>query len=193
MPTSVVLSNLLDEMPAERVTLGWLIDSLGERSFGIVLLILALLGLLPGVSILAAVLLLATAFQMILARGSPNFTARVSGRMFEARHVAGIIRRILPALRYLEQFIRPRWATPFVATKRLVGLIVLLLSVSMLAPIPLSNLPPAFLAAIIAVAYLEEDGAFLCLAIGMALLLLAIFAAAVWQSVSMTGWLPAMF
>ena len=37
-------------------------------------------------------------------------------------------------LRYLERVIHPQWLTPFEATKRLVGGVVLLLGVSLLAP-----------------------------------------------------------
>ena len=38
VPTSVVLERLLDDAPADRVTLEWLLASLRERSFGIVML-----------------------------------------------------------------------------------------------------------------------------------------------------------
>jgi hypothetical protein len=38
-------------------------------------------------------------------------------------------------LRYLERIIHPRWLTPFEATKRIVGGVVLLLGVCLLAPV----------------------------------------------------------
>ncbi len=63
----------------------------------------------------------------------------------------------------LETFIRPRWHTPFVATKRLVGLIVVLLAVTIFMPIPLSNIIPGALTMLVAFAYLEEDGILLCI------------------------------
>src|SRR5215207_7945173 len=125
VPTSVVLDDLLEGAPAEHVTLGWLVGGLGDRSFGVVLLLLALLGLLPGVSAIAGVLLMVTAFQKVLGRPGPAFPRRV-----EAARLARAIRRVVPALRFLERFIRPRWATPFGATKRAVGGDVLLLAAS---------------------------------------------------------------
>jgi hypothetical protein len=76
-----------------------------------------------------------------------------------------MIGRVVPVLRYLERVIHPRWLTPFEATKRVVGGVVLLLGVSLLAPIPLSNVPPALLIVLIAFAYLEEDGLLLCAAL----------------------------
>jgi hypothetical protein len=191
-PTSVVLHDLLGNAPAERVTLGWLLGRLGDRSFGIVLLLLGLLGLLPGVSAFAGVLVTVPASQMILARPGPVFPRRVASRQLETRRLAGVVRRTVPVLRFLERLIRPRWPTPFQATKRVVGFIVLLLGASLLAPIPLSNLPPALLIVLIAFAYLEEDGALLCAALLAALMLFALLAAAGWQTLSAAGWVPGL-
>lgn len=82
---------------------------------------------------------------MILDRPGPAFPRRIATRPVETRRLAAIIRRAVPVLRYLERFIRPRWGTPFTATKRVVGGVVLLLGASLLIPVPLSNLPPALL------------------------------------------------
>jgi len=50
VPTSAVLQRLHDEVPASNFTLGWLMHSLRKRSFGIIMLLLALA---PGLSIVA--------------------------------------------------------------------------------------------------------------------------------------------
>ena len=189
-PTSVVLDGLLGPEAPEQVTLGWLLDGLGDRSFGVVLLLLALLGLLPGVSAVAGVLLAVPAFQMVLARPGPVLPRRVATRRFEAERLARVVRRVVPVLRFLERFIRPRWATPVAATKRAVGGVVLLLAASLLAPVPLSNVAPALAIGLIAVAYLEEDGVLLGAALAAALVMLAVASLAVWEAVSATGWVP---
>jgi hypothetical protein len=189
-PTSVVLDELLGPEAPEQVTLGWLLGRLGDRSFGVVLLLLALLGLLPGVSAVAGLLLMVPAFQMVLGRPGPAFPRRVAARRFDAERLARVARRVVPALRLLERFIRPRWATPFGATKRAVGGVVLLLAASLLAPVPLSNVAPALAVALIAFAYLEEDGALLAVALAVALVMLAVAALAAWEAVSATGWVP---
>jgi hypothetical protein len=191
-PTSVVLDSLLGPEAPAQVTLGWLMGQLGSRSFGIVLLILALLGLLPGVSALAGVLLTVPAVQMILARPGPAFPRRVAARPFEARRLANVIQRIVPVLRWLERFIRPRWATPVQTTKRVVGGVVLLLAASLLAPVPLSNIPPALVIGLIAFAYLEEDGVLLGIALVAALAMLAAASVAAWEALSATGWVPGL-
>jgi len=46
-----VLRDLLHHAPAETITLAWLIDRLGERSFGLMLLLLGLMATLPGASV----------------------------------------------------------------------------------------------------------------------------------------------
>jgi hypothetical protein len=189
-PTSVVLDGLFGPEAPERVTLGWLLDSLGDRSFGVVLLLLALLGLLPGVSAAAGLLLTIPAFQMVLGRPVPVLPRRVAAHRFEAKRLARAVLRVVPVLRWLERFIRPRWATPFETTKRAVGGVVLLLAASLLVPVPLSNVPPALAIVLIAFAYLEEDGMLLAIALAAALVLLGAAALAAWEAVSATGWVP---
>ena len=177
-PTSELLAGLLGHETPARVTLGWLLDGLGDRSFGFVLLVLALLGPLPDVSAAAGVLLTVPAFQMVLARPGPVLPKHVAARRFEAERLARVVRRLVPALRFMKRFIRPRWATPVEATKRAVGGVVLLLAASLLAPVPLSIVPPAPAIGLIAFATLEEDGMLL----GAAL--------AAWEAVGATGWVP---
>lgn len=194
VPTSVVLSDLLGRAPAEGITLNWLIGSLGRRSFGVVLLLLGLLGLLPGIAAIAGVLLVVPAFQMVLAKRGPIFTRRIASLHFSTPRVVGLIHRTIPVLRYLERFIRPRWLTPFEGTKRVVGLVILLLGLCIaLIPIPLSHVPPALLIVLIAFAYLEEDGVLLCAALLASLVLLAALTELVWKTAILAGWLQALF
>ncbi|RKK02188.1 exopolysaccharide biosynthesis protein [Pseudoroseomonas wenyumeiae] len=192
-PTSIVLRDLLSQETPEQVTLGWLMSQLGDRSFGIVLLLLALLGLLPGVSALAGVLLMVVAAQMILARPGPAFPHRISAQPFATRRLANVVKRVVPVLRSLERIIRPRWPTPFQMTKRVIGGVVLLLATSLLAPVPLSNIPPALAIGLVAFAYLEEDGALLGIALMAALILLSAILLATWEALSTTGWVPGLF
>jgi hypothetical protein len=176
----------------DHLTLDWLLRRMGGRSFGLVLLLLSIFGLLPGVSAFAAVLLMIPAIQMLLARSGPVFPRRLRSRRFEARRLAALLRYVVPVLRWLERFVRPRWTTPVEATKRVVGGSVLLLSAGLLAPVPLSNVPPALAIMLIAFAYLEEDGALLCGALAIALVIVAAVLLAAWETMSAAGWLPGL-
>jgi len=56
----------------------------------------------------------------------PVFPRRIAVRPLPTRHLAALVQRAVPVLRYLEKLIRPRWPTPLEATKRLVGAVVVL-------------------------------------------------------------------
>ncbi len=47
LPTSAVPETMLANAPAETVTLAWLMGALRERSFGIAMLLIALVSLVP--------------------------------------------------------------------------------------------------------------------------------------------------
>jgi len=189
VPTSVVLARLIQDAPAGPVTLAWLMDHLHTRSFGIILLLLGVCRLLPVVSPIAGLLLFIPAFQMIRAHPAPIFPRWVAERPIATDKLADMLMRIIPALRYLERFIRPRWPTPFEATKRAIGGFVLLLAGCLLAPLPLSNIPISFTIVLVAFAYLEEDGIILAVALTITLGLFAAVAAALWSTVAEMTWL----
>jgi len=142
IPTSTILQNLLLHAPDETVSLGWLMRHLGGRSFGIILLLLGLMGCLPGVSAVAGVLIAIPAYQMIVARTSPVFPQFLASQSFKKQRLASILVRAVPVLRFLERFIRPRWSTPFHTTKWVVGGAVLLIGALLFVPIPSATCLP---------------------------------------------------
>lgn len=185
LPTSVILERLMHEAPPGTVSLAWLIDRLGPRSFGLVLLLLGLLALLPGIAIAAGVLLAIPASQMLRGHIAPVFPQRLARRGLPTLRLAALIRRAVPALRVMERVMRPRFSTPFQTTKRLVGALMLLLGALLLAtPVPLSNVPYGMAIILLAFAYLEEDGIALCIALGLAVLALAAGAASLWLALA---------
>ena len=194
LPTSVVLQRLLDEMPAGHFTLGWLMGSLRKRSFGIIMLLLAVVAMAPGVSIVAGLLLMIPAFQMMAAQPAPAFPRCIADRPLPTRDLAALVQRAVPVLRYLEKVIHPRWPTPLEATKRLVGTVVVILNTTLLfTPIPLSNVVPALLIALISLAYLEEDGLLLSIALLVASIILTVELVAVWQMVRGANWIVGLW
>jgi hypothetical protein len=188
VPTSLVLERLLVDIPAEHVTLAWLTSRLHARSFGIVLLLLGVAGMIPGVSPVAGLLLTIPAFQMMRAHAEPIFLRRVAERRIPTVRLVTGLQRIIPALRFLERFIRPRWPTPFLATKRVVGVFVLLLGACLLIPVPLSNIPVGLTIVLVAFSYLEEDGLLLALALATSMGIFAVGAALVWGTVAAAVW-----
>ena len=194
IPTSVVLQRLHDEAPKDHFTLGWVMGSLRKRSFGIIMLLLALVAIAPGVSIVAGLLLMIPAFQMIAGLPAPVFPRGIAARPLPSQHLAALVQRAVPVLRYFEKVIHPRWPTPFEATKRLVGTVVVILNTTLVfTPIPLSNVAPALVIALISLAYLEEDGLLLSIALLGAAVVLTVAAAAVWQTVLGAKWIGGLW
>ncbi len=183
-PSSQVLEQLLDQVPADYFTLGWLTVTLQQRSFGIIMLFLGLLAAVPVGSTVPGLLLAALAMQMIAGRSGPIFPHFITARRLPTRHLLRLSRRGIPVLRYLEKAVHPRWPATFEATKRVTGLMVLLLTaVLLLTPVPLSNIAPAMVIAMISLAYIEEDGLLLAAAILAAMVLISLTSAAVWGAI----------
>jgi hypothetical protein len=111
-------------------------------------------------------------------------------RQLPTQHLAALVERAVPVLRHLEKVIHPRWPTPIDATKRVVGTVVVTLNATLLfTPIPLSNVVPALAIALISLAYLEEDGLLLSIALLAAVIVLAIQLAAVWETIRGAEWI----
>jgi hypothetical protein len=157
------------------------------------MLLLALVAMLPGISYIAGLLLAVPALEMIAGRVAPVFPRRIATRPLPTRHLARVVRRAIPVLRYLERAIHPRWHTPSEVAKRVVGVVVLLLTVLLLllllAPVPMIQVVPALVIVLISMAYLEEDGILLSIALLIAVVLLAITGAAVWKIVAGAVWI----
>jgi len=183
-PSSRVLEDLLGQAPADAFTLGWLMSALHRRSFGIIILLLGVLAAAPIGSMVPGLMLAAVAVQMIAGRYEPVFPQFITTRQLPTRHLLRLGQRAIPLLRHLENVVHPRWPSLFEPAKRFVGVMVLLMAgVVLLTPVPLSNIPPAIVIALIALAYIEEDGLLLCLAFLAAAVLIGAAAAAVWGTI----------
>ncbi len=188
VPTSLVLQELLDGVPDGSFTLDWLIVRLPQRSFGIIGLFLALFAMAPVGSTVPGLLLAILSLQIIANRDGPAFPYRIAVHSIPTRHLVRIGRYAIPILRYLERTIRPRWPATFGATRRVIGVVMLLLTaIVMLAPLPLANIPPALVIALIALAYIEQDGMLLSIALFAATILLTISSVAVWAAIVSTA------
>jgi hypothetical protein len=182
-PSSRVLEDLLDQAPADYFTLGWLMSTLHQRSFGIVILFLGLLATAPIGSTVPGLVIAVVAVQMIAGRCELVFPRFITDRSLPTRYLSRLGGRAIPVLRYLEKAVH-RLPTAFEAAKRFVGVMVLLLTaVLLLTPVPLSNIAPAIVIALISLAYIEEDGVLLCFALLAAVVLISIASAAVWGAI----------
>jgi hypothetical protein len=180
-PSSRVLQEVIRQAPAEYVTVGWLTSTLHRHSFGIIMLSLGLLATTPIGSTVPGVILAVMAVQLIVGRAEPVFPHFIMTRRLPTKQLLRLGGRAIDVLKYLEKLVHPRWPRAFEAAKRVVGVMVLLLTlVLLLTPVPLSNVAPAMVISLISLAYVEEDGLLLSVGFLAGTILIGLGSAAVW-------------
>lgn len=117
---------------------------------------------------------------MMRAHQGPNLPHFIATRRIPTPRLARLIERTVPVLRRIERLVRPRWGTPFEATKRVIGFIILVLCATLFSPIPFSHVIPLLVIMLLAFAFLEEDGVILCIGLFAEAMSLSITAALVW-------------
>jgi len=161
---SAELTAFVDGLAGEDVSIGEVLDAIADRGFGLILLVLALPAALPlpapGYATPFGLMMALLALQMMRGRHSPWFPERVRARRISRGKLAWTVKNAGVPLRFVEWIIRPRLSG--LARNRaflsLIGFIVLLMSISMSMPIPLTNTAPSFVIFVLAAGILEEDG-----------------------------------
>jgi hypothetical protein len=163
---STLLQELQDGAPAGHFTLQWLMSSLRKHSYPGLIFFIAVVAVVPGISFPAGLLLLALAIQMLARRATPTFPRGIASRPLPTDKLRLSLKRAIPVLRGIEKAIHPRWPTALAASRRIVALVIVLLTVRLLVwPLPLSNVLPAATISFIALSDLEDDGLMLALAL----------------------------
>lgn len=161
------LMALLADPLNERISVADLVAALGDRGFGLLLLLLTLPNAVPvpgpGLSAILALPAALLAAQMVVGLEQPRLPRRLQRWSFPRARVAAVLGHAVPSLERLERFLRPRRP---VAGDRLVGVVCLLLALVLALPIPFGNVPVAWALILVALAVIERDG--LAMVVGMA-------------------------
>ena len=158
------LVDFLQKLDGKDCTLGQLAELVGERGFGLLLLILALPAALPipapGYATPFGVLMVVLGAQMVRGRERPWIPEFFAKRVLSHRIVSFSIRNGRFPLRAVEILIRPRWSALSQNRAFLsgVGLTIIMMAAFMSLPIPLTNTAPSFVIFVLAAGILEEDG-----------------------------------
>ena len=191
--TSQLLEDIVAQVPDGPVDLDWLLGRLEKRSFGLLLLMLGLLVIIPGVATVATLALLFPTVEMMLGRKAPTFPKLLSKRPFDFKRFKRFAEKVRPALRAIEGVSRPRWTLPPLITSRLVGAVIFALAWSAMWPLPFVNVIPGIMIVLIAIAFLQEDGLLLTVATVAASLSLMGFGWTAWKSaVAIMKWMAAI-
>jgi len=170
---SQVLVDSVRHIEGPDVSIHELLGLMGERAFGLILVLFALPNCIPGPPGLGSVFgLPLMLFGIQLAQGRPavwlpDFIAR---RRIGRDTLTQLVLRAVPLLQRIERVCRPRWpALTAPLAERLLGGVITVLAVGIMMPLPLTNFVPAIAVSVIALGLLEEDGVTVVIGLGIGL------------------------
>jgi|SRR5690606_11420499 hypothetical protein len=175
--SSVSLSSLLLDFAAnftaERVRVRDITESLGQRSFGFILLIFALPNSLPivgipGVSTITGLPMLFVAVQLALGYERVYLPRWIGDSSMATADFQKLINKVAPWLKRIERLMKPRLSLLTAGNaERWLGAFCVVLAFLLVLPIPLGNLMPALGVLFISLGLIERDGA--CVLTGLAI------------------------
>ena len=149
------------------ITLGALSDAMEERAFALLLLILALPCCLPFVYLLPQIVALPMAFlawQMARGRRSPWLPETLRRRNLPVKGLLDITARTKRYAGWLERLAHPRLTgLTGAGGMRFLGTLLVIPTLSILVPLPLTNTIPGIGVAIASAGLIERDGIFVVL------------------------------
>ncbi|HBY42899.1 exopolysaccharide biosynthesis protein [Brevundimonas sp.] len=155
----------LGEGKSEKLSLREMVEGFGERGFGAVILMLALMALFPwppGGKAVFSVPIILIAAELALQRDKvwlPRWLLNLS--VNRASYCAAAA-KILPRLRRVERLTRPRWPVlTGEAADVVIGLICILLALMMALPVPFGDALPGLTLALFGLGIIQRDGAFI--------------------------------
>lgn len=196
--TSEVFLALKTLGEGDRISLGALTDALGDRGFGLLVLIFALpniIPMIPGVSTISGVVIAIVGLQMLFGRRSPWLPGFVAERTLPRAQLSAMVDRTIGWIVRLERVARPR-ALFMVRGPMwlLIGAMCILLGFILALPLSwIGNFPPGVALVVMSVGLLEEDGVLVAAGhlIGLfaTLLVTALVVALIGALVVSLGWL----
>ncbi len=162
------------------MTVGDLVGTLGDRSFGWCIVLFALINLIPmplGSMIMSLPLMLVAA-QMALGLPKLRLPQAVMRREVGRKRFQKVVMRLRPLFRPIERIVRPRHRIVFAPrNEQAIGLVLLAVSVALFLPFPLSGWMPAVALLVTGVGLVERDGLVTLAGVGLGLAAVAVTAA----------------
>jgi hypothetical protein len=150
------------ETMTETMTVGELIDSLGDRSFGWCLVLFALINMIPmppGGNMVTSIPLWFLVGQMAMGARRLRLPGFVTRRRIGRKGFQKLVLRMAPVIRPLERVVRPRHPGLFSArSERLLGIYMLAVTLALFMPVPFSGYIPATALLVIGFGLVERDG-----------------------------------
>ncbi|MCK5284394.1 MAG: exopolysaccharide biosynthesis protein [Alphaproteobacteria bacterium] len=161
---SDVLNDLVQNLQGEHMSINDLIESLHERGFGFLLLILALpmaipLPVPPGINILLASPLIILTAQQAIGRKNIWMPETIRKKSITRRKLETIINASIPWIQRLEIIIKPRLGgITHGYFSNAIGALGFIMALTICIPIPLTNTIPSLGIALMAIGVIMRDG-----------------------------------
>jgi hypothetical protein len=167
--TSEILRRSVAARASERVTVAALLAALGDRAFGLLIVLLVLPTLIPGPPVPFYSLPFAAAIALVasqLARGfvRPELPGWLLRRSIARARLDRLLERAMPAIRRFERFAhaRPsRWTTP--QSERCIGGLAIAVALALAMPVPFGNTPPGLALLVLGLGLIERDSRLLAI------------------------------
>ena len=158
-----------DSAAGEPLRLGDILAQVGERVYGVLLLIATLPAFIPlpfGVGAIAGPLVALVGLQLALMKARPWLPAGLAERRIERERLQRFLTRIEPVLTWLERTLRPRRGEllDLHPVRAFTGVLLILIGILLALPLPLTNYPFGLLLVLYCVALIEHDGRLLLIA-----------------------------
>jgi hypothetical protein len=160
--TSQILLALASQ-PGERLTVREIMAVLQDRAFALLIVLLGLpncLPMPPPIPLICGLLLALVAVQIVFGREAPWLPHQLMNRSMARTDVERAVGRAIPVFRRLERISRPRMTfldTPI--AMRLMGAVVLVLSLGLLfAPPFVGQIPLGLAVCLVGLGLVERDG-----------------------------------
>lgn len=161
MRTSRILRQIADNKANERISIRYLLDTLGDRAIGALMLVFAFPNVIPtppGTSAILGAPLVFLAAQLTFGM-RPWLPSLIADRSMSRQDFARIVDKAHPWLTWAERLLKMRLSfltePPF---EYFVGLLCLILAVVLLLPVPLGNMLPALTICVFCFGILGRDG-----------------------------------
>jgi hypothetical protein len=184
--TSQIFQDFLKHLDKDTFTLSELSDALKQRSFGLLLLILALpnallLAVVPMVSTFFGVLLIFVSLQLIFRQKTLWLPKKIAHYSMTKSEIEKIYTKCEPLLLKAEKLLKARFSflTSFYS-EPILGIVCLIHAIIIALPIPLGNVLPGTTLIILALGLIEKDGLFIIIGYILSAGVFAFFATSFW-------------
>lgn len=177
LPLSQVLEGIAQDTTLDRIALSHLVEVMQARAFGALLIVFAFPNMLPAPPGLAGILgvpLLILSAQMALGI-NPWLPQVIGKRSMPRESFANLIGRAGPWLARAERLMRSRWFwASSEPAQRFLGVLCVIVTIMLMLPVPLGNVPPSLALVVLGLGILERDGLWILLGVVLC------FAASAW-------------